>query len=180
MQAKHPASLCQKLRVTDRQCGQTKLPFRSVAAIQEWKILKFALIALGLLGVAALVIGAMNFIAGPHWTAGVVSGQLSTHIAAKPYSGGLDSANADSEMRFYAVFWIAYRALLLWAFSRESLDRRIVYAALALFFMGGAGQALSDLLFGWPDPLFQVRMWIELSAPVVVGIEVGLPTRHRA
>lgn len=156
------------------------LSFRSIAALQEWQILKFARIALGVLGVAAVLIGLMNFIAGPHWTAGVFSGLLSTMIAATPYSVGLESANADSEMRFYAVFWIAYGAILLWAVSRESLDRRIVYAALALFFMGGAGRALSVFLVGWPDPLFQVLMWIELSAPVLVGIVVSLAKRRRA
>ncbi len=90
------------------------LPFRLIAAIQEWQILRFARIALGLLGVAAVLIGLMNFIVGPVWTAGVFSGLLSV------------------------------------------------------------------LLVGWPDPLFQVLMWIELSAPVVVGIVVGQPMRRPA
>jgi hypothetical protein len=39
---------------------------------------------------------------------------------------------------------------------------------------------LPDHRVGWPDPLFQVLMWIELSVPVVVGIVVCLPTRHQA
>lgn len=156
------------------------LPFRLIAVAQEWQVLKFARIALGLLGLAALVIGLMNFIAGPHWTASVFSGLLSTMIATTPYSGGLESANADSEIRLYAVFWIAFGAILLWSVSREALDRRIVYSAMALFFLGGAGRALSVLLVGWPDPLFQVLMWIELSTPVVVCALVGLPMQRPA
>ncbi len=164
----------------DRQRGQDMLLVRLNAARLEGQNLRFARVALGLLGGAAVLIGLLNFIAGPDWTARVFSGLLSTMIAATPYLGGLESANADSEMRFYAVFWMAYGAVLLWAVSRASLDRRIVYAALALFFLGGVGRAMSVLQVGWPDPLFQILMWIELSAPVLVGCLVGLTLRHRS
>ena len=93
------------------------------------------------------------------------------------YSGGLDSANIDSEMRFYAVFWVAYGAILLREATRPALRSRAVYLCLALFFLAGLGRILSALTIGSPDPLFVILTWVELILPAALALAFAVTTR---
>ena len=78
-------------------------------------------VSVGLLGLAAVVIGAMIYLAGPDRTATLFGWIIGWATGSPAYSGGLDSANIDSEMRFYAVFWVAYGAILLREATRPAL-----------------------------------------------------------
>jgi hypothetical protein len=74
----------------------------------------------------------------------------------------------DSELRFYAPFWGAYGVALL-AIARDLAGhRRLVVPAMALFFIGGVGRALSWIAVGEPHPFFSMLMGIELVFPVVI------------
>ena len=121
-----------------------------------------------LLGLGAMAIGAMIFVLGPSTTAQVFAGVLSAVARTPAEVNGLAGADIDSEMRFYAVLWIAYGALALWV--SQSVWPRITALRLMLgvFFLGGVGRALSHILVGAPHPLFSVLMWIELAAPTVL------------
>lgn len=127
-------------------------------------------IAFSLLGLAALAIGGMIFVMGPQATGQifvaavrVVSPDVSPLIA-------MTGADIDSEMRFYAVLWMAYGAIALWV--ARALTQRIVLLRLMLciFLLGGVGRAISFFVVGAPHLLFIVLMWIEIVLPPVLLI----------
>ena len=77
----------------------------------------------------------------------------------------------DSELRFYAVFWIGYGALLIDAGRNLGTRMDRVAVLLSAFFVGGVGRLLSLQAFGVPDPLFVALMAIELLLPILlVGV----------
>ena len=117
------------------------------------------------LGAAAILIGGAILLAGPTWTAGV------TETLFNRVTGGHDltpafTPSADSELRFYAPFWITYGGLVLWI----ALDLRWRLGwvpPLALLFMaGGAGRLISYLEAGPPHGAFVLLMAIELILPL--------------
>lgn len=124
---------------------------------------------LRVLAIAAVLIGLMNIFAGPYVTAHVFGGLLATVSSYEPSFEDLSSASVGSEMGFYAVFWIAYGGFAWTAARRVATDRRFVLMVIAVFLAGGLGRVVSVLRDGWPDPLFQVLMWIELVVPVLAA-----------
>jgi hypothetical protein len=136
----------------------------------ERRILQILLTALGL---AAIAISLMIYLLGQAAVnlvaAGfdALTGQAAPEITISP--------TMDSEMRFYAVFWFTYGAVLIWV--ARGLSQRIQFVPLlaALFFAGGVGRVLSQLMVGPPHPAFTVLMAIELVLPVVfVGLYLRL------
>lgn len=125
-------------------------------------------IAVSLLGVTALVIGAMDFAMGPEATGDAFAALLRAVAPETPNLMGLSGANIDSEMRFYAVLWMAYGAVALWV--ARALPERIALLRLLLvvFWMGGLGRVISYFAVGAPHPLFVVLMWIEIALPPVL------------
>jgi hypothetical protein len=125
-------------------------------------MLKFAF---SLLGLAALLIGGMIFVVGPDVTGQAFATILRFAAPGTPRVTGLSGADIDSEMRFYAVLWMAYGAAALWI--AQSLPARVVLLRLMLgiFWLGGLGRLISYLAVGAPHPLFSVLMWIELVLP---------------
>jgi hypothetical protein len=74
----------------------------------------------------------------------------------------------DSELRFYAPYWIAYGALCFWV-SRD-LGARLEWVlpiAVVLFF-SGLGRALSLLLVGPPATMFLAIMAFEIVFPLLL------------
>ena len=127
--------------------------------------------AFALLGLAAIGIGVMIFLLGPSLTADAFAGALHAIAQTPARVDGLDGANIDSEMRFYAVLWIAYGFLALWV--ARALEARLAWLRIMLFvfFVGGVGRALSLFVLEAPHPLFSVLMWIELLLPpALVGL----------
>lgn len=125
-------------------------------------------IASSLLGFAALAIGAAIFVVGPDATSQTFAAILRTVAPGTPRVTGLSSADADSELRFYAVLWMAYGAVALWA--ARALPQRIALLRLMLgvFWMGGIGRVISYFAVGAPHPLFLVLMWIEIALPALL------------
>jgi hypothetical protein len=119
------------------------------------------------LGVAAIAIGLMIFIPGPTFTAGLTEkffvAFTGDHASATPPF----SPTVDSELRFYAPFWITYGAVLIWVARR--LRQRIAWVPglAVLFFAGGVGRAIAYMVAGAPHPAFVGLMCVELGLPIV-------------
>ena len=125
-------------------------------------------IAFSLLGSAALAIGGMIFVIGPQSTGEIfarVLGIIWPNASPPVVLGGAD---IDSEMRFYAVLWMAYGGTALWV--ARALHQRIglLRLMLCIFLLGGVGRAISYVVVGVPHLLFIVLMWIEILLPSVL------------
>ena len=70
-------------------------------------------ILLIVLGLSAILIGLSIFLAGaPH--TGWITTQLYEHLTGMSHASALlDGPSVDSELRFYAAFWMAYGAMLI-------------------------------------------------------------------
>ncbi len=127
-------------------------------------LLRYALWALGL---AAVAIGLSIFLLGADATARASVNVLRVVMPVADDVIGLAEPDADSELRFYAVFWIAYGITLIGT-ARNLLATlwRVPWLA-GLFFAGGVGRVLSYLAVGAPHPLFLTLMVVELVLPAV-------------
>ena len=129
------------------------------------------------LGAAAILIGGAILLAGPTWTAGV------TESLYNLVAGGRDltrpfTPTSDSELRFYAPFWITYGGLVIWT-ALDLRRRRGWVPPLALLFMaGGAGRLISYVVAGPPHGAFVLLMAIELVLPVLM-LGLWLAARRR-
>lgn len=114
------------------------------------------------LGGSAVAIGAGIYLLGPSAVAEICV----TAFGLKHDSFySLATPDADSELRFYSVLWIAFGVIAVRAARTLPASLGTARLLLALFFAGGAGRALSMATTGVPHPLFIILMWIELLAP---------------
>jgi hypothetical protein len=121
-----------------------------------------ALIAL--IGVVAVVAGLITVLAGADSLLGV--GQVDARI--------------DSEMRFYAAFWVALGAVALWVSSRAEHEVGVVRAIAAAIFLGGLARVISIISVGEPHSSQLVLMGLELSIPpILVAWQMALQRASR-
>ena len=125
-------------------------------------------IAFSILGFAALLIGGLIFAIGPAATGQVFAAMLRVVIPSTPHLVGLGGADIDSEMRFYAVLWMAYGLAALWVTRALPKRMGLLRLMLMLFWLGGLGRVISYLAMGAPHPLFIALMWIEIALPPVL------------
>lgn len=78
------------------------------------------------------------------------------------------SAGVDSELRFYAAWYVVAGALLLRAVGRVESDGLVVRAVGAAFFLAGSARLLSLATVGRPHAFALVLMVIEFVIPVVI------------
>ncbi|KPP86206.1 MAG: protein of unknown function containing DUF4345 domain [Rhodobacteraceae bacterium HLUCCA08] len=123
-------------------------------------------LSLAALAVLAMAVGATIVVMGPDATARGLSALLGGRSA---YRGGLDHVNAGSELRFYAVAWIAWGGVLIRMLRDLDRYRGAILVMLALLFAGGMARLLGLLFDGPPDLLFQLLMWGALFGPVILG-----------
>lgn len=121
-----------------------------------------------ILGGSTLAIGAAVFIAGVQATAGLAAQLLQPLIGGDPAQLGLGGAGIDNEMRFYAVFFAAWGAVLARLTLSTGGHSPQIPLLLGLFFLGGLGRALSYGVMGPPHPLFVLLMTLELGLPPVL------------
>ncbi len=82
--------------------------------------------------------------------------------------GGASNASVESELRFYAVFYVGF-GLYLWSIAPRIAERgRELRWAAGLLFCGGLARAVGVLVDGWPEADYVVLMGIELTLPVVL------------
>jgi Domain of unknown function (DUF4345) len=107
---------------------------------------------LTILGVIAVTFGALTVLTG---AAGVVA-------------GGPVSASVDSEMRFYAAWYLAAGVLLLRTVARVQSEGPTIRGICAVLFLAACARVVSLLAVGAPHPIFLVLMAIEFAIPAVV------------
>ncbi|MBE0695262.1 MAG: DUF4345 domain-containing protein [Aquamicrobium sp.] len=78
------------------------------------------------------------------------------------------NATMDSEDRFYAVFFLAYGAAVLWCIRDWRSRLREIRLLMAVFFLGGLARLVSIALVGLPHPFFVAMTAIELALPPLV------------
>ena len=102
------------------------------------RILAILLIVLGL---SAISIGLSIYLTGaPH--TGEITTQLYDHLTRMPHgSVPLDGPTVDSELQFFAPFWMAYGAMLIVTARKLKLYLNRAPLLSAVFFAGGVGQA---------------------------------------
>ena len=102
------------------------------------------------------------------------------HVAIGPASipGAVPvNATMDSEDRFYAVFFLAYGAALLWCARDVAGRARQVRLLMAIFFLGGVARIVSMLQAGLPHPFFVTMTAIELLLPPLLAWLAGRTAR---
>ena len=89
-------------------------------------------------------------------------------IAGIPESGLITQASVDNELRFMAVFWVAFGVYCL-MLSRNIYENKknIVFVAV-VFLCSGVARLLSFVTVGQPIELFIGAMAAELVLPVVL------------
>jgi hypothetical protein len=109
-------------------------------------------IVTGALGVLAIVTGVMAVAGGP---AGMLDGQATT-------------ATVDSEVRFMAVYWLAYGVGTLYLVPRIATAGPLYRAWLAVMFASGVARAISFAVNGAPHPVIAAAILVELLLPPVL------------
>jgi hypothetical protein len=128
------------------------------------RILSALMIALG---VAAIAIGLSIFLYGASHTAQIAEWMYDRTVGGAAAPRETFGPIFESELRFYAPFWIVYGAILI--STARNLPRRLgrVPGLSALFFAGGVGRALAWLQAGPPHPAFAMLMVSELILPLI-------------
>jgi hypothetical protein len=109
-------------------------------------------VLLGVLGTVMIVAGSLTLLFG----ASIVPGE------------GNVSPDVDSEMRFYAVWYVVAGALLLRTIPRVELETGVIRLIAAAFFVAGCARALSWAVEGRPSSFAIALMVVELVIPFVV------------
>ena len=98
----------------------------------------------------------------------IVTGALTMILGADSVpSPGDPSANLESELRFYSVWWIGAGVFLLWLAPRVE-ERTLEFRAFfALLFLSGVSRVLAALDTDWPSTGQLILMGLEFGLPIV-------------
>ena len=97
---------------------------------------------------------------------------LLTGVAGMPGEISAD-ASVDSELRFFAVFYVAFGAVAIWIAPRIEAETRLVRVWALTLFVAGLARGVSWLDVGRPDDLFVGLMIAELVIPPVIVVWQG-------
>lgn len=76
--------------------------------------------------------------------------------------------NVDSELRFFAPFFVAYGGLVFLCAKHLRTHLYYVPHLLGIFLLGGLGRVLSYVIIGTPHPMFIPLMAIEVGLPIIL------------
>jgi Domain of unknown function (DUF4345) len=112
----------------------------------------------------------------------LIAGSLSVVFGASSVLGAGDvTAEIDSEMRFYAVWYVVAGAFLLRATRRIESEAWTIRLIAAAFFVAGCSRILSWVAVGRPHLSQLILMVIELILPlVVIPWQASVARRARA
>ena len=80
--------------------------------------------------------------------------------------GGTQAApSVESELRFFAAFWIAYGAAALYVAPRAVREIHAVRALALFLFLGGIARVIAWIADGRPNTLFIVLLAFEVLLP---------------
>jgi hypothetical protein len=136
-------------------------------------------ILLIVLGLSAILIGLSIYLTGAPHTGGITT-QLYDHLTRMSHgSASLEGPTVDSELRFYAPFWMAYGAVLIATARKLKLHLNRVPLLSAVLFAGGVGRGLAYVFTGPPHPAFVVLMATEFVLPVIfIGLWAAVRGSH--
>jgi hypothetical protein len=121
-------------------------------------------VILTVLGAVAVAFGGLTVLTG---AGGVVD-------------GGPVSASVDSEMRFYAAWYLGAGVLMLRSVGRVEAEGPTIRLVCVVFLIAAAARVLSIVALGAPHPLFVALMVIEFAIPVVIVPWQGAVARRAA
>ena len=99
----------------------------------------------------------------------VVAGLQTMFFGADPILGiRHPSPSVDSEMRFYATWYAAAGAVLLWTIPRVQSQTVVVRVVGLAFFAAGCMRLLSLIVVGRPHTFALVLMVVEWVVPLVI------------
>jgi hypothetical protein len=99
----------------------------------------------------------------------VLAGASTLTLGAESIAGVEEASPAvDSEMRFYAVWYVAAGVLLIRAVPRVEIESTFIRVVAAAFFIAGCVRGLSWVMVGRPPTIAVVLMVIELALPFVI------------
>lgn len=101
----------------------------------------------------------------------VVAGAATVLLGSESIpAAGDPNANLESELRFYAVWWIGAGLFLAWLAPRVERRTRELRVFCALLFAAGASRLLAVLETDWPSTGQLVLMGAEFTLPVVLVV----------
>ncbi len=106
-----------------------------------------------LIGVVAVITGANIVIQG---------------VSGIPDSGLIVQASVDNELRFMAVFWVAFGCFAALQAKAPCENIQNIRLIAGTFFVSGLARLLSLIQVGQPIPLFIGVMLLELLLPFVI------------
>lgn len=109
------------------------------------------------LQILLVALGSVAFLAGVY-TVLTGSGGMAGDSRATP--------NVESELRFYAVFWIGFGVLALYAARRPGRETALLKGLALFLFLGGLARIPAWIDSGRPDAQFLVLMGLELLLPL--------------
>ena len=77
------------------------------------------------------------------------------------------TTNVDSELRFFAVLWVAYGVIALRAASHADGESTTVRALMLVLFCTGLARVVAWIDEGRPDSLYVVLLGLELGVPLL-------------
>ena len=111
----------------------------------------------------------------------VVAGLTTVLFGVDSILGAEDvSGTVDSEMRFYAVWYVGTGLVLLRAVPRLEYERPTISFVALLFFVAGCARVLSWIVEGKPHTAAVVLMVIELALPFIILPWLTAVARKRA
>ena len=109
---------------------------------------------LGCVAALGIVAGALTMIAGSHAILG----------------GGEPTASTESELRFFATWWLGAGIFVAWLLRDLERRGRELRVFLALVVLAGIARALAWADQGRPHTTFVVLMAVELALPPLVAV----------
>ncbi len=101
-------------------------------------------------------------------TVPIVTGALTVLLGADSVPApGDPSANLESELRFYSVWWIGAGLFVAWLAPRVEERTTELRVFFALLFVSGVSRGLAALATDWPSTGQLVLMGFELVLPFV-------------
>jgi Domain of unknown function (DUF4345) len=107
---------------------------------------------LAVLGAVAVAFGGLTVVAG----------------AGGLLDGGPVSASLDSELRFYAAWYLGAGVLMLRSVPRVEVEGSTIRLICVVLLIAAGARVLSIVALGTPHPLFLALMVIEFAIPVVM------------
>lgn len=103
-------------------------------------------------GVVAVVFGSLSVVFGS---------------AVQPEAGTV-APGVESELRFYAAWYVVAGVLALRTVPRIASEGTTIRVLCAGLFVGGAARLVAALRVGWPPAFFVVLMVLEFLIPAIV------------